>query len=165
MIDKSKMYDSLGVKSLTQSLFLEAVYEEDRAIYTLKEQEHTLNGKTFLPIKRYYLEMEDPTEYEFANTYFLNWNHWQRITENRILRKHIDEWREELELKLRTRAIRNMIKSADEGNYQASKWLADRGWNTRGAGRPSKSELEAEKKIQSSINNEYGADIIRLRGT
>lgn len=163
MVERSKLLDSQD-RPLTQSLFLEVGYDRDFALYTLKEVDHEFEGKVYPSIKRLYLEMEDPTEYEFANEYFLGWKHWMRICDNRILRTHILEWREELEIKLRSRAVKAMIKSADDGNYQASKWLVDRGWNTRGAGRPSKSELEAEKKIAATINSEYGADIIRLKG-
>lgn len=161
MIDKSKMIDDRGIP-YTQSLFLECVYDEDVALYTFKEQDHEFKGRTFLSIKRLYLEMEDVTEYEFASTYFLNWNHWLRICENKRIRKEIDEWRSELELKLRSRAVKSMIKSANSGNYQASKWLADREWKQRGAGRPSKAEIDREKKIQSAINDEYTADVVRL---
>lgn len=163
MVERSKLLDSQD-RPLTQSLFLEVGYDRDFALYTLKEVDHEFEGKVYPSIKRLYLEMEDPTEYEFANEYFLGWKHWMRICDNRILRAHILEWRDELEIKLRSRAVKAMIKSANEGNYQASKWLVDRGWNTRGAGRPSKSELEAEKKIAATINSEYGADIIRLKG-
>jgi hypothetical protein len=55
-----------------------------------------------------------------------------------------------------------MIAVAAAGNYQATKWLADRGWAQRAAGRPSKSEIDGEKAFQTRLGNEYGADVIRL---
>ena len=55
-----------------------------------------------------------------------------------------------------------MLRSAEDGNYQASKWLADRGWHTRPAGRPTKLEIEREKRIASAIGDEYSADVVRL---
>lgn len=157
---KDKMVDS-GGKPLTQSLFLEIGYTE-QAVYTLKDQDHEHNGKTYPSLKRLYLEAEDPTEYLFATTYLLGWRHWQRLCENKALRRHIDEWRDELEVKLRSRGVMQAIKNAELGGFQAAKWLADRGWDTRGAGRPSKEEIEKEKKIQAAISDEYGADIVRL---
>jgi hypothetical protein len=163
VIDKSKMYDS-GGKPLTQSLFLEIGYTE-QAVYTLKEQDHYHNGNHYPSLKRLYLLCEDPTEYTFATTYLLGWRHWQRLCENKVLRKHIDEWRDELEVKLRSQGVREMLKSATAGNYQAAKFLADRGWINRGAGRPSKEDIEHEKKVQASISDEFSADVIRLRGT
>jgi hypothetical protein len=160
-IDKSKMLDVMG-KPLTQSLFLEINYN-DQAIYTLKDHDHTHNGKQYPSLKRLFLEADDPTEYTFAITHLLGWKHWQRLCENKVLRRHIDEWREELEVKLRSRGVLQAIKNAEAGGFQSAKWLADRGWDTRGAGRPSKEEVEHEKKVQARINDEYGADILRLQ--
>lgn len=55
----------------------------------------------------------------------------QRICNNKVLRKYIDDWRVELELKLRARAAKLMIDQASSGSYQAVKWLADRGWDVK----------------------------------
>jgi hypothetical protein len=160
MIDKSLMVISNG-GLITQSLFLEHGYT-DMAIYTWKDYDHTYNGKVYPSLKRLYLEMEDPVEYEFANTYLMGWNHWQRLLENKVIRKHIDEWREELEFKLRSKGVRTMLNAANGGNYQASKFFIDRGWDTRKAGRPSKAEVAEEKAFQSRITSEYGDDVVRL---
>lgn len=154
------MLDSMG-KFRTQSLFLELGYGAD-ALFTLKDQDHEHEGTMYKSLKRLYLEFEDPTEYEFANTILLGWKHWQRMCENKVIRKHIDEWREELEVKLRSQAIRDAIQEAKKGHFQAAKWVADRGWSTRGAGRPSKADIEHEKKVQARIDNEYGGDVIRM---
>lgn len=159
MIDKSKLLDNSG-RPLTQSLFLEIGYNEF-AVFTLKDIDYTYKDQTYPSLKRLYLEMEDPTEYAFAQEYLLGWGHWIRLCENKQIRKHIDEWREELEYRLRAKAVREMIKAAPN-NFQAAKWLADRGWATRGAGRPSKAEIEGEKKTQARLNDEYGEDVIRL---
>lgn len=156
------MLDSAG-RPLTQSLFLEVGYS-DEAIYTLKEVDHTYNGKVYPSLKKLFIDMEDPTEYEFATTYLLGWKHWNRICENKLLRKHIDEWREELEMKLRSRAIKQAMQAAasPSGNFQAAKWLADKGWDTKRAGRPSKDEVERESRIREQINDEFSGDVLRL---
>lgn len=163
-IDKSKMLDSMG-KPITQSMFLEIGYT-DSAIYTFKDEDYEYKGKYYPSLKRLYLELEDPTEYEFANTYLLGWKHWRRLCENKLIRKQIDEWREELELRLRSKGVKEMIAlaSSDKG-YQAAKWLVDRGWDVRGKGRPSKDEIEREKKFQSRVADEYSGDVVRLFGT
>lgn len=161
-MDKSKLLD-VGGKPLTQSLFLELGYTE-YAVYTLKDEDYEYKGKVYPSLKALYVALEDPTEYVFANMYLLGWQHWKRICENKAIRKYIDEWREELELKLRSRGISEAIKAAEAGGFQAAKWLADRGWDTRAAGRPSKEEVEREKKFQARINDEYGSDVVRLFG-
>ncbi len=159
---REQMQDTTG-RPLTQGLFLEVNYG-DFAVYSLKEVDHVHNGKTYLSLKRLYLECADPTEYEFATTYLLGWKHWQRLCDNKMLRVHIDEWRDELEIKLRAKAIKYILEtsSGPVANFQASKWVADRGWAVRGAGRPSKADVEREKKIQAGISDEYSADIVRL---
>jgi hypothetical protein len=158
--DKSKMVDSMG-RYITQSLFLEVGYNED-AIYTFKDHDHFHNGKLYPSAKRLYLEMEDPTEYQFAKTYFVGWKHWLKMCENKVIRKNVDEWREELEYKLRSEGVKAMIVQARTGSFQASKWLNDRGWEKRAAGRPSESEIEREKEFQTRAKDEYGADVLRL---
>jgi hypothetical protein len=146
---------------LTQSLFLELGYN-DAALFTLKDDDYVYNGKYMLSAKRLYLLMEDPTEYDYANTVFCGWKHWQKICDNKAIRRSIDEWRSELEYKLRAKGIKSMIQEGQKGSFQAAKWLADRGWDQRGAGRPSKQEVQREKEFQARASDEYGADVLRL---
>ena len=157
---KADLVDNMG-RPITQSLFLEIGYS-DFSVFTLKDDHYVYNGRLMPSLKKLFIEHEDPTEYDFADTYLLGWRHWRRMNENKVLRKHFDEWREELELRLRSKAVRQTIKQAEEGNFSASKWLADRGWEKRGAGRPSKDEVRKQSEIQKRISDEYGADIVRL---
>src|SRR5690625_4311210 len=101
--DVSKFLDVNG-QPLTQSLFLEIGYSTKYAIYTLKDYDHEYKGKIYPSIKHLYLDEEDPTEYVFANKYFMSWSHWKRVRENKVLQLHINEWREELEIRLRSMA-------------------------------------------------------------
>ena len=50
-----------------------------------------------------------------------------------------------------------MIDQASGGSYQAVKWLADRGWDVKKAGRPTKEDVESEKKAMAKIESEYGS--------
>lgn len=149
----------------TQSLFLECGYNTKFAVYTTKEEDYEYKGRAYPSIKKLYLAHEDPTEYDFAIKYFHSWKQWKRITENRECAKFINEWREELELKLRSQAVRDIMNQCvgESGSFQAAKWLADRGWDKRGAGRPSKKEAEKEKRMQERIQNEFYEDIARLQ--
>lgn len=157
---KDQMVDSSG-RPMTQSLFLETQYSA-YAIYTLKDDDHEYNGKLYPSIKKLYLATEDPTEYEFATKYLLGIKHWYRIYENKLMQPHIDEWRFELELKLRSKGVKQLISAANKGSQSAAKFLVDKGWSDRSAGRPSKEELEKEKKIRLSISDEYAEDFKRL---
>lgn len=162
MIDKSKLTDSMG-RPLTQSLFLELGYSE-YAVYTLKEYDYPYKGKHYPSLKRLFLLEEDPTEYSFAEKHLLGWQHWKRLCENKAIAKHIEEWREELELKIRSQAVRDMMNmcASESGNYSAAKFLADRGWEKRSAGRPSKAEKDKHLRIEEKIEEEFAADVKRL---
>lgn len=165
-IDKSLLKDSMG-RPMTQSLFLEVGYNTDTAVYTLKDEDfyYEKNGHTYPSLKRLYLEMEDIVEYDFACTHLLGWQHWKRLNENKLFSAKFEEWREELELSLRSQAVRSIIEStAAEGSFQSAKWLADRGWSKRDPGRPSKSEKMKEDKINKRLDDEFSADVVRLMG-
>jgi len=163
VVDKKLMTDDKGGMR-TQSLFLEMGYNYDVALYTLKSQDHTAKGKTFISLKQLYLTSEDIIEYEFANTHLLGWDHWKRLCNNKQLAEHIKDWREELELKLRGQAVKDIIDlSSEERGFQALKWLADKGWGQRGVGRPTKDQKDHEERMSKRLNDEFGADVIRMQ--
>ncbi len=149
-----------GVNFLTQSLFYELTYDFDRAIYTLKDDDYVLRGKRFVSIKKLYLETGDPTEYEFANKYFYNWDHWVRCRSNGAVAQHVDLWKDELEVKLRSAAIREML-SLGKGNFNAAEWAADGNWEIK-RGRPSKEDIKRDKKIKERITEEVKGDSSRV---
>ena len=157
-IDKTKFKDAMG-RALTQSLFLEPNYNQEFAFYTLDGEDKVYKGVTYYCLKKLYLEMSDPIEYEFATTYLIDWDHWERLQGNAIIMKHIEKWRKELDLKLASEGFR-MILDQSEDNYQASKWLAEHGWKKQGVGRPKKEK--ANKALDEHLEKEFAADVIRL---
>jgi hypothetical protein len=133
----------------------------------LKEEDHEHNGKLYPSMKRIYIEMEDVTEYEFAMATLGSYKHWERVLESPIIRPHVDQWRKELNLKLKARAMKSIIKSATEDeklSFQAMKYLADNEYldkkNKRG--RPSKDEVKAELKREVEINKSFRDDAERI---
>lgn len=158
--DRSRLKDSMG-RVITQSLFLENGYDTDLAVYTLTDEDKDYKGKVYPSLRRLYLECMDPTEYVFATTYLWGWEHWLRLQNNKLMQPHIASWREELEVKLRAQAIRQ-IRTAALGNFNAAKWIADGSWTTKTRGRPSKAELEREKKIRERAAEEGSADSDRI---
>ena len=164
-IDKKRLVDSQG-RPLTQSLFLEIGYEEDKAVFTFKDDDHEYKGNTYISLKKRFLQMEDLIEYDFAKTWLLGWSHWQRLNKNKLLAKHFAEWREELDLSIRSQAVRDIISmSADEGKgFQAAKYLAEKGWEKRGVGRPNKNEKLKEERLQAKLDEEFSGDVVRLLG-
>lgn len=115
-----------------------------------------------------FLDLEDPTEYKPALELVGSWREWQRIKRDwPKFNAHITEWKDELEVKLKSKAVEQINKLAfDDNNYQASKWLAEEGYHKRqGAGRPSKGEKErAAKELaeQAASTKEDKARILKL---
>ena len=162
-MDKSVLKSSNGIP-LTQSLFLEIGYT-DYAVYTLKDDDYEYKGKVYPSLKRLFIEMEDVGEYLFASEYLLGWDHWQRLCANKQVAEHIDKWRYELELKLRSQAIMEIRnKSKMEKGINAAKWIAERGWDKRPAGRPTKAEVERETKVLADLNQMFAEDVKRIGG-
>jgi hypothetical protein len=156
--NKELMKDTMG-RYLTQSLFLEYQYNTETAIYTLADEHKEYKGVMYPSLRKLYLQMSDPSEYEFANTYLYSWEHWCRICANTALYKDIEAWQEELEIKLRAEAIKKML--ALDSNFNAIKWAADGHWNVR-RGRPSKKEVERDKSIRQKAVNELEEDGARI---
>ncbi len=152
---------------LTHGLFLETVNGEQNpqdCSYTLKPYDH--KGRPSL--KRLYLEMEDATEFEFANKHLEDFPHWEKLCRSPFFKDHLEQWRKELGLKLKARALRMIIKDAAEGKYDANKFLVANGWiekNNPGEakrGRPSKQEIKEELTRQSEIEQSLQEDLKRI---
>jgi hypothetical protein len=157
-IDKSKFKDEKG-RYIVQGLFLEDRYDPEMSVFTFDGEDKEYKGKTFISLKKLYLEHGDPKEYSFARKYLYDWKHWQRLCKNSIIGKHIEEWREELELSLVSEGVAALIDLAlNEKSYQAAKYLADRGWDKNERGRPSKEEIEGELKRRADANTEFAED-------
>lgn len=158
--DRSLLKDTKG-GYLTQMLFYETTSDYNRAMYTLTDTDKVRNGRVYPSLRRLYLEMSDPTEYQFANKYLWGWEHWQKIVANVVLYDYIRLWRDELEVKLRAQGVRSMIDLAEKGNFNAAKWVSDGHWTTK-RGRPSKEEIERERKIVARVEREVDSDSDRV---
>jgi hypothetical protein len=118
-------------------------------------------------MKKMYIEMEDVTEYDFAHAALGSYKHWERLLESPIIRPHIDQWRKELNLKLKARAMKSIIKAATEDeklSFQAMKYLADNDYlDKKGKrGRPSKEEVQAELRKEVQTNKTLQDDAARI---
>lgn len=162
---KDQMKDEMG-RFRTTSLFFENCApgrEKYPAVYTLTDQEgkHGLHSA-----KKIYMEAEDPTEYQAAMDLVGNWKHWQRLCATKWFKAVVNEWREELEIKLRSKAVKQVIKLAKEDGKDtrmAAKWVATKSWKDKSTrGRPSKEEVERQVKIDARIDAETEDDYLRI---
>ena len=97
-------------------------------MFTLKEEEH----QGLPSLKKIYMEYEHVPgyEYEFATEVLGGWEHWQILC-GAAIRNEVAQWRAELDVKLRAKAIKNIIYesvSCGKNAMQASKYLADKGY-------------------------------------
>lgn len=164
LFERVELLDHIGAYR-TQSLFIETNKSKLEPLLTLKEIDWEYKGKLYPSLKRIYMELSDPTEYAVAMEVFGSWPMWVKLTENKLIGKYIQEWREELEIKLRSEGIKALAETArTEGSKgtTAAKYLAEKGWVKRKAGAPSKEEVERERKVAAGINDEVADDLARL---
>jgi len=140
----NKFKDTVG-RFRTVSLFKEtSLPPREYVIYTMQEA------------RILFVECEDPTGYKFATEYLGGWKHWLALKRSTKVNEFILEWEEELEVKLRSKAILNMLKLSDgDKGYQANKFLIDGGWKQKKAGRPSKADIRKETRIQAKAYSEF----------
>lgn len=137
--------------------------EKHLNLYTLKTFDH----KGLPSLHRLYVEMADPTEYIFANTYFDGWKHWKMLKECNWFKEHYDLMYEELQLKLKAEAYARLLKEAKEGGRNSAsinKYLLDNKWFEREdhRGRPSKEAIKREANKLFIQKDEVEADWERL---
>ena len=138
---------------------MENGYNTDLAVYTLDGEDKTYKGVLYPSLKRLFLELGDPTEYQFAVDNLYDWPHWKRLCKNKVIQPHIKEWRDELSLKLQSEGVLSIINLAtSEGSYQASKWLADKNWVQRERGRPTTDQVKGALAKRVRENSEFDQD-------
>jgi hypothetical protein len=111
------------------------------------------------------MEEQDPEEYKVAMRIFGSWAHWKRLLDNKKIMKYIIQYREELDVSIRSGAVRSLIASAmldSPKGISAAKYIAEKGWKKRKAGAPSKAEVQSELKAQVDIDKELEEDMKRL---
>ena len=148
---------------MTKSLFVEQIQPEQlgRGLVPM----YSLNGMPgYIDVGLLYVELGDPTGYKFAMSIFESWDHFQYISGLAWFRRHLTLWEDELAVKMRSEAIKSLSDTAkNDGNkgITAAKYIAEKGWEKK-RGRPSKADVERERKQQARIRAELDEDAARL---
>ncbi len=130
---------------ITKLFYELAPADKSTVLYTLKDQDYL----GFPSLRRLYMEMEDILEYEFATKYFDGWEHWLLVANNKLIKPYITLWRTELELKVRTQALKEFMKiDTPQLKYAVNKYLLERGWKLE-----KKTPKDDEKTKQTIIKN------------
>lgn len=153
--------DSVG-RWRTKSLFYEINdYKLDGALFTITETDKEVNGVKLRSLRRLFVESEDPTGYTTANEHLGGYAHWEALCKS-SLKGEIEKWLIEMEVRIRSIGLKHAVESAKSGNFNAAKFLAEKGWDKRIAGRPSKEEVVRETKVQAQLHSEVENDLLRM---
>lgn len=115
--------------------------------------------------RKIFVETRDPTEYRGALALVDTWKEWQRwkrdwpIFANKI----IPEWLEEMEVLMRSEAIRSIVEKTST-EMPAARFIAEGKYNPKQAGRPSKAAIKREARIEAGITSEAEDDVARVKG-
>lgn len=135
-------------------------------VYSLTDEDRVVNidgeDVQLYSLKSRYLAESDPTEYRFVKRWMPSWRVWLKLKKNPQFREHLEFWREELEVKLMSAGMEQVIDLAGDRNYHAAKFLVEKGWIKRERGRPTKKEIEGEKRKQAKVMGEFKDDLDRL---
>lgn len=141
-------------KTRTRQLFYELSYmDPENALFTTKDYDIEVRGKHYVSLKQIYLAMvpNDPTEYTFALTVFGSWSIWDTIAKSAIVKPMIKEWRNEVEVKIKSEAIQAIaqeMRTQGRSSFTAAKLLLDKGWLEK------EPATAAKKKLMDKENEE-----------
>ncbi len=147
---KPVLFDSTG-KMKTTGLFEETKFASNKtpAPFKLSDWHET------------YIAILDPTEYTQALEILGSWEHWQALRGNETLAKHFDNWKVEVEIKIRAEAVRNLIvQSKTPSGSTAAKWLAEAGFNPKDM--RFKKSRDTEDRIRREMQEQVESDFERL---
>ena len=160
------MYKDREGRWRTESLFKETCSAAAKAngyspVFTLKE----VDPDGLPSMRKHFILSEDPTGYTTAKELLGSWSHWQKIFANKRFKEELDAWQEELDVRLRSKAIKAIKDTAlTEGSKgtTAAKYLADGAYRGTKRGRPSKEDVARETRIQAGLSRELAEDEERV---
>lgn len=162
---KNPFRNSMGKRYLRGLFFEESPEDKSACLYTLKREDHL----GYISLYRLFMNEGDLTEYRFATKYLDGWSHWQELSQSSWFKPYIEDWRHELEVKVRSLALVSIQAVAADpshsASFQANRYLLEGVWKPAGAskrGRPTKDEVKAEIIAQATSNGKINDDAKRI---
>lgn len=165
----SKFRNASNARYLRSLFYENGTEDKSVVLYTLKDEDYL----GYPSLYRLYMETADPTEYEFATQYLDGWEHWKMMTQCTWFIPFVARWREELDLKIKSKSLRVVQKEADDSksknSFAANKMLIERAWEKSGpkvrkVGRPTTEEVTGELKRRTDEAQRINGDFERLFG-
>ena len=136
----------------TMSLFEEYKHPDYASIWTLRPYDYKAKEGVYPSLRKIYMDLKDPTEGRIATEVFTTYELWNRIANSAWFKPYITQWRNELEIRLRAEGLSKLIEQSGRST-SAAQFLAEGKWKQK-RGRPTKEEVEGERKIQAGIVTE-----------
>lgn len=103
--------------------------------------------------RRVYTDLADPTDYKAAMALIGQWEHWTMLLDCKPFMEHLEKWRAEVVVKLRSEGVEQLRRQAkDLKGTAAAKWLAEQGPHKRPA-----------KKQNNDVNSRVARDAKLLK--
>jgi hypothetical protein len=103
--------------------------------------------------RKVYVAAGDPTGYKAAMELLGDWEHWLLIIKSPSFSPHLEQWNKELEVKLRSEAVAQLVKQSKlPTGTAAAKWLADSGFTSKVDKR--KKQAEEPGKVRENISED-----------
>lgn len=166
-IDKTKFRHPNTNSRYLKGLFFEQTgADKSTVVYTLKDSDH----EGYPSLYRFYMEVNDPTEWKFAQEYLDGWEHWEMLTSCTWFKPYIARWRKELELRMKSEALARIMresKTTSKESFSANRYLLEKGWEPKEGpshrrGRPSKDDIAKAATELASADKRLSDDLERL---
>jgi hypothetical protein len=145
----------------TKSLFYELSYDSpEYALFTLKEEDIVMpDGRPATALGKLYIAFAtmDPTEYQFATAVFGSWEVWEKMQTTVPLKKPIEKWRREAEVKRKSLAFESVVKEIQEGgrsSFTAAKFLINEEWKATAKAKEDGRAARKEKNLKDKTTSE-----------
>jgi len=167
----NKFKNEMGVLYLKALFFEQVNADKSTVVYTLKNEDHTVDGITYPSLYKLYMSVGDPTEYRFAINHLDSWDHWERLCECSWFKPYVEKWRRELDLKIKSESLARitaMSKVPSKEQFMANRYMLEKGWvpkeeqSKAQRGRPSKAEIKEAANDLVSTHSRTLTDLERL---
>lgn len=171
-VDLKRMRTSMN-QYRTRGLIKEAAGNELVPDYIFTFAHYDNEEEGLYSLRKLYLQFDDTTEYEQAMHILGSMVHWEKFVNSDFIKDHIEEYRKELRARTKSKALKQLLESAENSpsdavRHQAQKFLVKEGFRLMDGedaakpkrGRPSKEEIDGnlkamsaeEKRIQEDYN-------------
>jgi hypothetical protein len=169
MLTRDQIYTPNN-KPRTVSLIVELAMESSspegvQPIFTVRDEK-----EGYISLQKLFIDLtvDDPSEHKFAEEVFGDFIYWTVLRENKLLKKHLADWRLTAEAKRKSIAFEYIIsevKTQGKNSFQAAKFLIDEPWKgTTKAARAASNKTTKEAHNEAMENNHgFSSDIKRLR--